>query len=81
MRPQRSHSHVIHPSIDSLVTRIGSVTEATPKTDVDALRAACRGKISSYPVADYLRTTTDVVVGRARYDAVALFGSVRAASA
>jgi len=66
---------LIHPSIDSLVQRIAEIGAKTPADEVAALRESCRGKIRSYPIESYLRSSTDPVAARTRYDIVARFAA------
>jgi hypothetical protein len=79
IRARTPHRFTIHPSIDSLFERIGAIGRSTPVAEVETLREACRGKIRSYPLDSYLRTRTDPIEGRTRYETVAGFTSPRAA--
>jgi hypothetical protein len=80
-RARTPHRFTIHPSIDSLVDRIGAIGAGTTAAEIETLREACRGKIRSYPLEAFLRTRPDRVEGRTRYETVASFTSPRAAAA
>jgi hypothetical protein len=75
MYGKRSPRFIIHPSIDSLVERIAAVTATTSPDEVTSLREACRGKVRSYSMENYLRTSPDATVGRQRYEIVARFAA------
>lgn len=64
---------VIHPSLDSLVQRIEALGTSTTAAEIAALREACREKIRSFPLENWLRQATDRVAARERWDRVASF--------